>query len=88
MTVLVTGDSRGIGKAVADAFRSTGATVIGASRASGCDVSREEDVTRLFAGIPALDVLINNASILTPRKPMIEVTRQEWDDTIDRKSVV
>ena len=82
LTVVVTGTSRGIGKAVAQAFRAEGATVIGASRATGCDVSREKDVTRLFAGITRLDVLVNNAGILTPRKPMIEVTRREWDETM------
>ena len=80
--VLVTGASRGIGKAVAEAFRREDATVVGASRSEGCDVSREEDVLRLFAGISRLDVLVNNAGTLTPRKPMVEVTAQEWDETM------
>ena len=82
MIVVVTGTSRGIGKATAKALRATGAKVIGASRRTGCDVSRERDVARLFAGLERVDVLINNAGILTPRKPMIEVTRREWDETM------
>src|SRR5205814_4941487 len=82
MTVSVTGTSRGIGQSIAAAFRERGDTVVGASRTDGCDVSREEDVAQLFAGIKQLDVLINNAGILTPRKPMVEVSVEEWDQTM------
>jgi len=79
---LVTGASRGIGRAVAVALEAEGARVIGASRGTGCDVSREVDVERLFAGLSRLDILINNAGILTPRKPMVDVTVNEWDATM------
>jgi NAD(P)-dependent dehydrogenase (short-subunit alcohol dehydrogenase family) len=81
-TVLVTGTSRGIGAALVPAFQSAGATVITASRSDGFDVSREADVTRLFAGVSQLDVLVNNAAILTPRKPLVDVTVAEWDATM------
>jgi NAD(P)-dependent dehydrogenase (short-subunit alcohol dehydrogenase family) len=56
--------------------------VVGASRSEGCDVSREEDVMRLFAQQSRLDILVNNAGILTPRKPMVDVTTGEWDESI------
>jgi NAD(P)-dependent dehydrogenase (short-subunit alcohol dehydrogenase family) len=80
--VVITGTSRGIGRALATAFAEHEAQVIGASRTDGIDVSREADVARLFAGIERLDILINNAGILTPRKPMVDVTTEEWDATM------
>ncbi len=82
MTVVVTGASRGLGAAVAAALRATCADVVPASRSAGCDVSREADVERLFAGLRRLDVLVNNAGVLTPRKPLVAVTAAEWDETL------
>jgi NAD(P)-dependent dehydrogenase (short-subunit alcohol dehydrogenase family) len=82
MTAVVTGASRGIGAAMAEALRASGAEVITASRSEGCDVSCEADVERLFAGLRRLDLLVNNAAVLTPRKPLVEVTAAEWDETM------
>jgi NAD(P)-dependent dehydrogenase (short-subunit alcohol dehydrogenase family) len=77
--VLVTGGASGIGEAVSRVFTEAGASVIIAdidqaragllskelkdSSIAVCDITREDQVRSLFAGIDRLDVLINNAGI-------------------------
>ena len=70
MTVMVTGAIRSIGKAITQAFRARGDRVIGASRSEGFDVSREEDVERLFAGIAQLDVFVNPGGTRTAMREL------------------
>lgn len=83
---VVTGAGRGLGKAIADALTAEGAEVVGASRSTGTDVSREADVARLFQDTlerhRRLDLLVNDAGILTPRKPLAEVTLAEWRESL------
>jgi len=82
---VVTGTSRGLGKAIADLFVAEGARVITASRSEGIDISAENDVRKLFARATEagqLDVLVNNAGLFTPRKPLVDVTLEEWEASI------
>lgn len=76
--IMITGASRGIGKALVKHFLAMGDTVIGVSRSESdiasnnyhhflADVSKETDAKRIFTSVKkqlgALDVLINNAGI-------------------------
>jgi NAD(P)-dependent dehydrogenase (short-subunit alcohol dehydrogenase family) len=74
-SVLVTGGTSGIGRAIAEAFSTAGAQVVaagmnGGSQASGdvrteiLDVTQASAIDRLLATIPELDVLVNAAGII------------------------
>jgi len=97
-TVLITGGSRGIGLAIAQALDREGAALILVARRRGplalaasqirgtvidipADVSRPEDVKRVFAVVQKrvrrLDVLINNAGVFT-YKPFARTTLEDW----------
>jgi NAD(P)-dependent dehydrogenase (short-subunit alcohol dehydrogenase family) len=102
---LVTGASRGIGRAIAQAYARAGAKVFICGRnesslASAVDDMRQAgDVAGLAGDIGspavvkrvaraaidhcgAVDVLVNNASILGPREPIANYPPAAWDDVL------
>jgi len=85
---VVTGASRGIGLAVADALRAEGAAVLGVARETGpdglsLDVTAPDAGERVLAAAEArlggLDVLVNNAGTSFAR-PLEELTDADWRD--------
>ncbi len=95
-TAVVTGASRGIGRAVAQRLAGAGAEVVGLGRdpealaetagsspsiaTMSCDVTSEPGVEAVFAEIGRVDVLVNNAGIATSN-PLHRTTLEEWERT-------
>jgi NAD(P)-dependent dehydrogenase (short-subunit alcohol dehydrogenase family) len=103
---LVTGGSRGIGRAIAEAYVQNGASVficgrnakdveaaLGEMQQAGesvdgvaGDVGSAEDVERIVGKavqrFGAIDVLVNNASILGPRVPIANYPLDAWDEVV------
>lgn len=90
---IVTGGSKGIGRAIAESFSEQNSHVIVADKTKAdkgvfikCDVSRRRDVGSAIKNtikrFGKIDFLINNAGIRHV-KPLIEIKESEWDTLID-----
>jgi meso-butanediol dehydrogenase / (S,S)-butanediol dehydrogenase / diacetyl reductase len=91
-TVVVTGAGGGIGRGIAERFAGEGANVVLADRDPAvtevarevggvgvqADVTNPDDVERLFATADGVDVLVNNAGIITISR-LEELTLADWE---------
>jgi NAD(P)-dependent dehydrogenase (short-subunit alcohol dehydrogenase family) len=88
---VVTGTSRGIGRAIAELLSAAGARVVGCARRASdgvlaCDVGRAGEVARFAEqvlrefGTP--DLLVNNAGLVA-RARLDETSLESWDAVLD-----
>jgi NAD(P)-dependent dehydrogenase (short-subunit alcohol dehydrogenase family) len=80
-TAVVTGGKQGIGAAIAERLRSSGATVVvwdldGSPRV---DVSDPASIDRARSTLGSVDILINNAGIAGLNKPTVDYPIEEWE---------
>jgi NAD(P)-dependent dehydrogenase (short-subunit alcohol dehydrogenase family) len=88
-TVVVTGAAGGIGTALVNRFAAAGDRVVALGRNADslarlaqaepvvCDVTDERSVSAAFAGIEAVDLLVNNAGI-GESAPLGKTTLEAW----------
>jgi NAD(P)-dependent dehydrogenase (short-subunit alcohol dehydrogenase family) len=77
---LVTGTSRGIGAALADALRAEACRVTGVSRtgADACDIRDPEQVAALYRRTGPVDLLVNNAGVIHEPAALVDLSLAEW----------
>ena len=80
-TAIVTGASRGLGAAMADALEDAGAKVVRLS-SKDADLSDRSAPARIIENAGPADILVNNAGIIR-RANLLDYSDEDWDAVID-----
>ncbi len=78
---IVTGASRGLGAAMADALEEAGARVVRVSSADA-NLADRKAVASLLDRCGDADILVNNAGIIR-RNDLVDYTDEDWDEVIE-----
>lgn len=81
MKVVITGHTKGIGKALADIFSKHNHEVVGFSRSNGFDISDKSTCDRILELSKDADVFINNAFHYQGQYDLLEGMINSWNDT-------
>jgi NAD(P)-dependent dehydrogenase (short-subunit alcohol dehydrogenase family) len=84
---IVTGGTRGVGQAIAQALQAAGAEVRSWSRSGGVDVADAEAVEGALAGLGPVDLLVNNAGTLDAIGPVWAVDPGSWRRDVETSVV-
>lgn len=79
-TVIITGHTRGIGKALYDKFKKEGHNTIGVSASTGYDIGnaiKQQEILEMAAGC---DIFINNAYHPTGQLELLSKIIEQWKD--------
>jgi 3-oxoacyl-[acyl-carrier protein] reductase len=80
---VVTGGTRGIGKATAELLRAAGAEVLAVGRATHGDLAEPRNVQRLASSAGELDLLVVNHGVWEPEDvPLVRMGDAQWRSTI------
>jgi 3-hydroxy acid dehydrogenase/malonic semialdehyde reductase len=97
-TIFVTGATSGFGEAIARRFAAEGWKLIILGRRKDrldklakelkaqvvvCDVRKRKEVFDAVAGLPAIDVLVNNAGLALGMEPAHKADLEDWEQMVD-----
>lgn len=85
MKIAITGHTSGIGKALADQYKSRGHNIVGLSYRDGYDI---RDVDRTANQIDSCDMFINNAQQAFAQTELLHEIHQRWKNKVGKEIIV
>jgi hypothetical protein len=84
MKIAITGHTKGIGKSIADKFSSENYEVLGFSKSTGFDISKEQDRINIFNLASNADIFVNNAYDPEGQIDLLRKFINAWEGTNKR----